>query len=199
MDVLGDEAGLWALQADSAKTAEVAQAASPTEIYARFRFTIRHVTSAAIAVVPLAHDSGNSAAGDVYGAVRRGRCPWAVGLSMDGSERFAVARHSEGDAVVLSVTGAVDEVTAPSLATHLDVVLTAQPPLLVVDLTAVEFMSSAGMNLLVETQRLTEPTPTTLRVAAAGTATSRPMRIIGLDRILELFASVSDAVQGHHS
>lgn len=199
MDVLGDDAGLWALQPESAKTADVAQAASPTEKYARLRFTIRHVTSAPIAVVPLPHDSGSSAARDVYGAVRTGRCPWAVGLSMDGSARFAVARHSEGDAVVLSVTGAVDEVTAPSLATQLDVVLTAQPPLLVVDLTGVEFMSSAGMNLLVETQRLTEPTPTTLRVAAAGTATGRPMRIIGLDRILELYATVSDAVQGQRS
>jgi len=115
---------------------------------------------------------------------------------MNRREGFAVARRSEGDAVVLSVTGDVDEVTAPSLATHLDVVLTAQPTLLVVDLTAVEFMSSAGMNLLLETQRLTAPTPTTMRVAAAGTATSRPMRIIGLDRILELYATVSDALRG---
>jgi anti-sigma B factor antagonist len=112
---------------------------------------------------------------------------------------FGVARRDDGDAVVLSVTGAVDEVTTPSLATHLDVALTAQPPLLIVDLTGVDFMSSAAMNLLVETHRLTAPTPITLRVAADGRATSRPMRFIGIDRIIELYATVTDALRGRHS
>src|SRR4051794_3736472 len=97
---------------------------------------------------------------------------------VSNSSRFGVTRRREDDAVVLAVSGAVDEVTAPSLATDLDVVLMGEPALLVIDLTAVEFMSSAGMNLLIETQRLTASTATTVRVAADGTATSRPMRFI---------------------
>lgn len=120
----------------------------------------------------------------------------ARGAQVSSSRRFGVTRRREGDAVVLAVSGAVDEVTAPSLATDLDVVLMGEPALLVIDLTAVEFMSSAGMNLLIETQRLTAATATKVRVAADGTATSRPMRFIGIDRIIELYPTVDEALHG---
>jgi anti-sigma B factor antagonist len=120
----------------------------------------------------------------------------AMHLAPAENNGFAITRRSTKDVVVLAVSGAVDEVTTPSLATHLDVVLLAAPALLVIDLTAVEFMSSAGMNLLVETQRLTAPTMTTVCVAADGTATSRPMRFIGIDRIIELYPTVDEALHG---
>lgn len=100
---------------------------------------------------------------------------------------------------MLAVSGAVDEVTAPSLATHLDVVLIGAPPLLLIDLTGVEFMSSAAMNLLVETQRLTASSATNVRVVADGSATSRPMRFIGIDRIIELYSTVYEALHGRES
>jgi anti-sigma B factor antagonist len=120
----------------------------------------------------------------------------AVHLQVSDSTRFGVTRRREADAVVLEVSGAVDEVTAPSLATDLDVVLMSEPALLVIDLTAVEFMSSAAINLLIETQRLTAATATNVRVAADGTATSRPMRFIGIDRIIELYSTVDEALSG---
>jgi anti-sigma B factor antagonist len=111
------------------------------------------------------------------------------------TKSFGVTRRRENGAVVLAVSGAVDEVTAPSLATDLDVVLMGEPALLVIDLTAVLFMSSAAMNLLVETQRLTASTATKVRIAADGTATSRPMRFIGIDRIIDLYSTVDEALQ----
>jgi anti-sigma B factor antagonist len=120
----------------------------------------------------------------------------AIPAQVSDSTRFGVIRRREADAVVLEVSGAVDEVTAPSLATDLDVILMSEPPLLVIDLTAVEFMSSAAMNLLIETQRLTAATATNVRVAADGTATSRPMRFIGIDRIIELYSTVDEALRG---
>jgi anti-sigma B factor antagonist len=123
-------------------------------------------------------------------------CDKAGHAQVSDSSRFGVTRRREADAVVLEVSGAVDEVTAPSLATDLDVVLLSEPPLLVIDLTAVEFMSSAAMNLLIETQRLTAATTTNVRVAADGTATSRPMRFIGIDRIIELYSTVDEALRG---
>jgi anti-sigma B factor antagonist len=119
---------------------------------------------------------------------------------MSTSTSFGVTRRSEEDAVVLAVSGAVDEVTAPSLATYLDVVLMGEPSLLVIDLTAVEFMSSAAMNLLIEAQRLTAASSATnVRVAADGSATSRQMRFIGIDRIIELYSTVYEALHGRRS
>ncbi|WP_292988393.1 STAS domain-containing protein [Mycobacterium sp.] len=109
---------------------------------------------------------------------------------------FAVVRRQDNDVIVLSVSGAVDGVTAPSLATHLDIAMTDQPRLLVVDLEAVEFMSTSGINLLVELQRLVAPTGTTLRIAADGPATSRPMRLLSIDRLIDLYASTDEALAG---
>src|SRR5947209_14128724 len=88
---------------------------------------------------------------------------------VSNGSRFGVTRRREDDAVVLAVSGAVDEVTAPSLATDLDVGLMGQPAVLVIDLTAVEFMSLAGMNLLIDSQHLTASGATTVRAAADGT------------------------------
>ncbi len=115
---------------------------------------------------------------------------------MTGSGPLAVSRRDDGEAVVLKVSGALDTITAPSLATHLDVVLNHEPAVLIVDLTGVDFLSSAGMTLLVETHRLTARTATMLRVAADGPATSRPMRSIGVDKIVDLYASVTEAISG---
>ena len=81
---------------------------------------------------------------------------------------FGVTRSNLGETVVLQVRGVLDQMTAPSLATHLDLVLTNGPAVLIVDLTCVDFMSSAGITLLVETHRLAARTATALRVAADG-------------------------------
>ena len=115
---------------------------------------------------------------------------------MTANGRFAVTRRDDGEAVVLKVSGALDTITAPSLATYLDVVLTGGPAVLIVDLTGVDFLSSAGMNLLVETHHLTAKTATMLRVAADGPATSRPMRSIGIDQVVDLYPTVTEAIHG---
>lgn len=113
------------------------------------------------------------------------------------SDDFLVTRSDTDEAVVLQVSGVVDIITAPSLATHLDVALAGAPPVLVVDLTGLDFLSSAGITVLVEAQRLTQNSPTSLRVAAEGSATSRPLQIVGVDKIVDLYPTVADAVRGH--
>ncbi|MGC2652605.1 MAG: STAS domain-containing protein [Mycobacterium sp.] len=115
---------------------------------------------------------------------------------MTRSELFAVNRRDDGEAVVLTVSGALDTITTPSLATHLDVVLTSGPAVLIVDLTGVDFLSSAGINLLVETHHLTARTAIMLRVAADGPATSRPMRSLGVDQVVDLYPTVTEAIRG---
>ena len=55
------------------------------------------------------------------------------------------------------------------------------------------------MHLLVETHHLTTGTATTLRVAADGPATSRPMRSVGVDQIVDLYPTVTEAIGGRRS
>ena len=44
--------------------------------------------------------------------------------------------------------------------------------------------------------RLTQNSPTSLRVAADGSATSRTLRIVGLDEFIDLYPTVNEALDG---
>ena len=112
------------------------------------------------------------------------------------SDEFLVTRSHAGEAVVLQVSGVVDIITAPSLATQIDVALSGTPAVLVIDLTEVDFLSSAGIAVLAEVHRLTQNSPTSLRVAADGSATSRPLHIVGLDEFIDLYPTVNEALDG---
>lgn len=122
--------------------------------------------------------------------------PWRMGATVTRSEEFGVIRRNVGETVVLQVRGALDQMTAPSLATHFDLALTNLPAVLVVDLTDVDFLSSAGITLLVEANRLTAKIPTALRVAADGPATARPLNIVGVDQVIDLYPTLTDAMRG---
>ncbi|MCV6962784.1 anti-anti-sigma factor [Mycobacterium intermedium] len=119
-----------------------------------------------------------------------------MSAAMARSEEFGVIRRNCGETVVLQVRGALDQMTAPSLATHFDLALTNAPAVLVVDLTDVDFMSSAGITLLVEANRLTAKIPTALRVAADGPATARPLNIVGIDQVIDVYPTLTDAMRG---
>jgi anti-sigma B factor antagonist len=113
--------------------------------------------------------------------------------------RFVVSPHRDGEAVVLRVSGELDVVTVPTLATYVDVALNSQPTVLVIDLTDVIFLSSAALKLLIEAHRLAEPTDTLMRVVADTDAAIRPMRMTGVDQTLDLYPSVTEAISGRRS
>ncbi|BBX50708.1 STAS domain-containing protein [Mycolicibacterium poriferae] len=112
------------------------------------------------------------------------------------SGRCTVSPRQDGAALVLHVAGDLDVLTAPTLMTHLDVALSGGAALLIVDLLDVTFLSSAGISVLVETHRLTEPAGVSLRVVAEGPATSRPMRLMCVDEIIDLYPTLKDARAG---
>ncbi|KMO71464.1 Anti-sigma-F factor antagonist RsfB [Mycolicibacterium chlorophenolicum] len=129
-----------------------------------------------------------------------GVCPTPGGETMNVSEqhrgRFVVRPRRDGATLVLHVEGDLDVLTAPTLGTHLDVALTDNPSVLIVDITDVGFLSSAGISMLVETHRLTSRAGISLRVVADGPATARPMRMMRIDEIIDLYPTVADALSG---
>ncbi|MGW0100292.1 STAS domain-containing protein, partial [Nocardia sp. NPDC003354] len=81
---------------------------------------------------------------------------------------------------VLTVTGEVDLATAPALDAAIEAILADRPAALVIDLTAVGFLASAGMATLVAAhQRAGENT--SIAVVADGPATSRQLKMTSLD------------------
>jgi anti-anti-sigma factor len=106
---------------------------------------------------------------------------------------FEVGKHQVDGAVVLGVSGEVDMLSAPQLADAIQTALAAGPPALIVDLSKVDFLASAGMTVLVTAQAEVTP-PTRFAVVANGPATSRPIKLMGLDSILSIHSTLDDAL-----
>lgn len=92
----------------------------------------------------------------------------------------------EPETVVLAVAGEVDMLSAPRLAAALDEIFGTLPRVVVVDLSEVEFLGSAGLAVLVSAQK---QSTSSLRVVASGRDTRRIFTLTGLDEVFALHAT----------
>lgn len=99
-----------------------------------------------------------------------------------------------GRVAVVAATGDLDMLTAPQLRDAVQAALGKDPAGLVVDLTSVEFLGSAGMQVLMETHNQTDGTDIRFAVVADGSATSRPLKITGIADLIDLFSSLDEAL-----
>jgi anti-sigma B factor antagonist len=119
-----------------------------------------------------------------------------VSDSAPASEPALDVRPSSIDgAHVLTVRGELDVVTAPVLVEAIGTALAAAPSAIVVDLLGVEFLASAGMSVLFKASQTATDASTWFGVVADGPATSRPMKIVGLDQELRLYVTMDDALR----
>jgi anti-anti-sigma factor len=108
---------------------------------------------------------------------------------------FEVAEHQVDQAVVLTVSGEVDMLSSPRLAEAIATTLATKPAALIVDLSKVGFLASAGMTVLV-TAQAEIAAPTQFAVVANGPATSRPIKLMGIDSVLALYSTLDAALNG---
>ncbi|OBI91045.1 STAS domain-containing protein [Mycobacterium asiaticum] len=106
---------------------------------------------------------------------------------------FEVEQHERDGAVVLAVSGEVDMLSAPQLAEAISTSLAHKPAALIVDLSKVEFLASAGLSVLVNGQAEVVA-PTKFAVVADGPATSRPIKLMGIDSLLSLHRTLDNAL-----
>lgn len=108
-----------------------------------------------------------------------------------------VDRADHGSALVYHVAGEVDTLTAPALDGALaGIYETAETNRVVLDLSDVPFLSSAGLSILVDHHSRCERNGITLCVVATQRATLRAIQITALDRIIPLFGTTTDALAG---
>ena len=106
---------------------------------------------------------------------------------------IAVSTVAAGNGMVVRVAGIVDMLTARTLVEHLDQALARGPSTLIIDLTEVEFLASAGITALINAHRIAGRA-CTVAVVAANYATSRPITLTKADREVTLCASMRDAL-----
>jgi anti-anti-sigma factor len=95
--------------------------------------------------------------------------------------------------VVVSVSGSVDMLSAPWLTDAINAALAKCPTGLIVDLSAVEFLGSAGISVLVAAQGNIGDSDR-FAVVADGPATHRPLMLLGLNEIMSLHRTLDDAL-----
>jgi len=94
---------------------------------------------------------------------------------------------------VVSVSGSVDMLTAPGLAECLDSAMAKKPHGLIVDLSKVDFLGSAGISVLMKTRdTLGDSTP--FCVVADGPTTHRPLTLLGINEMMCLCRTLDDAI-----
>jgi anti-anti-sigma factor len=104
----------------------------------------------------------------------------------------AVVPADDGEPAVLRVSGALD--LAPELQRLVDQATRTGPRLPVVDLSAVDFLASAGMAVLVRAHR--HAAPSAVRAAASGRLTLRPPEMTRLTDELAVFPALAAALAG---
>jgi anti-anti-sigma factor len=104
-----------------------------------------------------------------------------------------VGVESHGDAVVLKVAGDIGLATAPQLTEVALAILERRPRALIVDMSRVSFLASAGLAALVELHRQAGD-DVRFRVVAAGSTVVRPLTLSGLDTLIAVRATLTDAL-----
>jgi anti-sigma B factor antagonist len=95
-----------------------------------------------------------------------------------------VSSRSQGDHTVLALAGEIDLYTAPRLQSELTRALSAADPAqIVVDMSAVDFCDSTGMNVLLAAHRLASERGGGLVLAAPRASVRKILEVTGLHSV----------------
>lgn len=107
-------------------------------------------------------------------------------------EQLSIEVEQGATGPVLSAAGEIDTLTAPELQAGIEEALPEDGGVLVVDLTAVTFLSSAGLAVLVGAHQQADEYGAEVRIVT-NSATARVFQLTGLDATLNLFESLTEA------
>lgn len=115
---------------------------------------------------------------------------------MGSSDLLTVDVDTRGSAVVVSVRGELDLATVPVLRDRLDSMgeVSESPSPLVIDLSAVTFIGSAGLALLVDLHNRCGERGTRLALVATGSVVPRAIQITALDQVFSVHGNLDDAI-----
>ena len=95
-----------------------------------------------------------------------------------------VSSRSEGDHVVVALSGEIDLYTAPRLQSQLLSQLNVDHPVrLVVDMSGVDFCDSTGMNVLLAAQRIAREHGGNVELSGPRPAVRKILQVTGLESV----------------
>ena len=112
---------------------------------------------------------------------------------MSPGDLIAISVQHRDGVVVLAVEGEIDIATAPVLDAAVADALAEKPAALVIDLSGVTFLASAGVRILVQTAEQLSGRAC-FAVVASGAATTRPIQLMRLDSMFALHETLDAAL-----
>ena len=103
-----------------------------------------------------------------------------------------ISEEWDGRTAVISVSGVLDMLTSPQLEASITAAMGKSPSAIIVDLSDVDFLASAGMGVLVAA-RDQAADEVKFGVVASGPATSRPLKLVGLAELIGLYPTLDEA------
>lgn len=98
--------------------------------------------------------------------------------------------------ILCVVAGEIDLLTGPTLREKLTGAISGVPSHLVIDLSAVKFLASIGLNVLVETLAAQEAANRHLALVVNDDhAVTHPLQTTGLDQVFDIYTDVAAAVE----
>ncbi|WBQ04825.1 STAS domain-containing protein [Kribbella sp. CA-293567] len=107
----------------------------------------------------------------------------------------AVTEQHQPGVLVVRLSGEIDIATTEPAAEAIRAAIAPPARLVLIDVSAVTFCSSAGLGNLVEARQLAGQHGIDLALVGVGRPVDRPLTITGLGRDFSIFASVEDALQ----
>lgn len=108
---------------------------------------------------------------------------------------FGVTIASHGRWEVLTVTGEIDMATAPRFRQRLLGVIGGGAQNVVIDISGVDFIDSTGLGVLMGGAKRVRSAGGDIRLVTAGSRLADLIELTRLDRVLEVFDSVSAATE----
>ena len=112
---------------------------------------------------------------------------------MAASEITTSVAHRD-EITVLSVVGDIDVASGPLFETVVAAVLAGDPIALVIDLSNVDFLATAGLRILATTHEKMTLAGGRFAVIADSPVTRRPLELTDLDQLFSLYRTLDDAI-----
>ncbi len=100
----------------------------------------------------------------------------------------------EGNAIIAAVHGRVDTISAPAFEKAVLGALNGQEKLLVFDLSSLEYMSSAGLRVIISAAKTLKGKGGEMRLAATSGSVKKVFEISGFFSMFKNFATRSEAL-----
>ncbi|MCF6467568.1 STAS domain-containing protein [Nonomuraea sp. MG754425] len=101
-----------------------------------------------------------------------------------------VSTRSHAGCALVAITGEIDLYTAPALQAEFTRLLQSGPSRVVIDMSAVDFCDSTGMNVLLSALKRMKEQQGTLEVAAPRPAVRKILQVTGLDSVFTVHDEV---------